>query len=337
VSAGHRHRQGPPHLRWRSADRWPAAFAEKRITMHFSSVPAPGRLERWATAWLAQSCRPPWAVPAAQVTEAVRAALQPAAPSPISPSRTRPLEETCKSFSTASPPTGARGLHSRRPGGEGAAGRAARAAGVSGAATGGLLPICLLSAPKMVVWLLTMTCSGNDGVVDDGWPRPGPVGRFGQRESWHTTWACCSCVSSRAPGWCGVDPWRFARHVGVAPSATNPSPVGATVRLQLAAVPLRRSCLTLGSGPLLGRRRTSAVARASAPGGCSRGDCRGVDPLVLVMAIIGTLAAYVGKCAPISSDVWLGAGGPCPASWYLWNCCRPGLSQADAICPSATF
>ena len=70
---------------------------EKRITMHFSSLPAPGELDRLGNCVARSELQATLAVPAAQVTEAVRAALGRLPISDISV-EDPPLEEIMQEF-----------------------------------------------------------------------------------------------------------------------------------------------------------------------------------------------------------------------------------------------
>jgi ABC-2 type transport system ATP-binding protein len=70
---------------------------EKRITMHFSSVPPPGELDRLGNCVARSELQATLAVPAAQVTEAVRAALGRLPISDISV-EDPPLEEIMQEF-----------------------------------------------------------------------------------------------------------------------------------------------------------------------------------------------------------------------------------------------
>jgi ABC-2 type transport system ATP-binding protein len=70
---------------------------EKRITLHFSSVPAPGCLERVGTCIAQSQTQATLSVPAAQVTETVRAALDALPIADISV-EDPPLEEIMREF-----------------------------------------------------------------------------------------------------------------------------------------------------------------------------------------------------------------------------------------------
>jgi ABC-2 type transport system ATP-binding protein len=70
---------------------------EKRITLHFASVPAPGSLERLGNCVASSDSQATLSVPAAQVTDAVRAALEQLSISDISV-EDPPLEEIMREF-----------------------------------------------------------------------------------------------------------------------------------------------------------------------------------------------------------------------------------------------
>jgi ABC-2 type transport system ATP-binding protein len=83
---------------------------EKRITLHFSAVPAPGSLERLGNCVAHSDTSATLSVPAGQVTDAVRAALEALPIADISV-EDPPLEEVMREF-----------LGATRPGGEAGAG-----------------------------------------------------------------------------------------------------------------------------------------------------------------------------------------------------------------------
>jgi ABC-2 type transport system ATP-binding protein len=70
---------------------------EKRITLHFASVPAPGSLDRLGNCVAHSDSQATLSVPAAQVTDAVRAALEQLPIADISV-EDPPLEEIMREF-----------------------------------------------------------------------------------------------------------------------------------------------------------------------------------------------------------------------------------------------